>query len=155
MNRISDEGLEFIKLWEGCKLKIYKDSAGYPTIGVGHLIVDGDPAEAWKHKGLTMVQAMSLLRDDVQHACNCVNNYITWPLGQHQFDALVSFTFNVGSGSLYRSTLRKKLNKGEEGAVGKELVRWNKAGGKINPGLTKRRRAEGRLFNLADYGTGP
>ena len=155
MNNISDAGLDFIRRWEGCELKVYKDSAGYQTIGVGHLIVDADPLEAWQNKGITETEAISLLRDDVAHAEGCVHRYILWPLNQNQWDALISFTFNVGGGALKSSTLRRKLNMGEEGRVNKELLRWNKAGGKISSGLTKRRKAEGRLFNLGDYGGGP
>jgi len=147
--RTSDAGLAFITAWEGSKLRIYSDAAGYPTIGVGHLIVDSDPVEVWKHKGITEDEALVLLKDDVGAAEDPVNTYITWPLGQHQFDALVSFTFNVGGGNL------RKLNAGEEGSVGHELTRWNQAGGRVLAGLTKRRAAESRLFNLADYGTGP
>ncbi len=153
--RTSDAGLAFITAWEGSRLRIYNDAAGYPTIGVGHLIVDSDPVEVWTHKGITEDEALVLLKDDAGAAEDAVNAYITWPLGQHQFDALVSFIFNVGGGNLRVSTLRRKLNAGEEGSVGYELARWNKAGGRVLAGLTKRRAAEGRLFNLGDYGEGP
>ena len=148
----SDEGLKFIQRWEGTKLKVYKDVAGYPTIGSGHLIVDGDdPHKQWEHKGITAEEALELLKDDVGYAEDCVNRYISWPLKQTQFDALTSFTFNVGGRALRASTLRKKLNEGEEGRVGLELNRWNKAGGRVVAGLTKRRASEGRLFNLGKY----
>jgi len=153
--KTSDKGLEFISLWEGTKLRIYKDVAGYATIGTGHLIVEDDPAEKWKRKGITTEEALELLTNDVKHAEDCVNRYISWRLIQNQFDSLVSWTFNLGGHALYRSTLRKVLNGSCEAKVPKEMARWNKAGGKVVPGLTKRRRAEGRLFNLAEYGTGP
>jgi lysozyme len=147
----SDAGLAFITRWEGLELHVYNDVAGYPTIGVGHLIVDSDPPE-WKHRGITEEEALKLLSGDLVDAESAVEAYITWPLIQHQFDALVSFAFNVGGGALRASTLRKKLNAGEEGSVGSELVRWNKAGGEVVAGLTRRRQAESRLFNLGDYG---
>jgi GH24 family phage-related lysozyme (muramidase) len=147
--KTSDRGLEFIRRWEGCKLKVYKDAAGYPTIGVGHLIVDSDPVTRWERKGITEEEAMELLRVDVEHAESCVRRYIDWPLRQNEFDALVSFTFNVGGGNL-----RRKVNDGDNTAL-KEFPRWNRAGGRVLKGLTKRRQAEAALFNLADYGDGP
>jgi GH24 family phage-related lysozyme (muramidase) len=76
------------------------------------------------------------------------------PLQQHEYDALVSFTFNVGGGNLKRSTLRRKINNGCNTAVA-EFPRWNQAGGRVIAGLTKRRKAEANLFNLGDYGRGP
>ena len=153
--KTSDEGLNFISLWEGCKLKRYKDAAGYWTIGVGHLIVDSDPVEQWKNKGITAEKALWLLKDDVEHAELSINRYVTWPLKQTQMDALTSWCFNVGGYAVKNSTLVRLLNVSEEGKVGRELLRWNKAGGRIVAGLTKRRAAEGKLFNLGDYGQGP
>ena len=150
----SDEGLNFITLWEGCNLKRYRDAIGFWTIGVGHLIVDADPMEQWKNKGITAEKALELLKSDVDHAELLINRYVSWPLKQTQFDALRSWAFNCGS-AIRTSTLIRELNIGNEGRVGKELVRWNRAGGKILAGLTKRRAAEGRLFNLNDYGSGP
>jgi lysozyme len=158
--KVSPEGLEFLKLWEGCRLKIYLDASGYQTIGIGHLIVDSDPLEAWKKHGITEVQAISLLRDDVKFAADVVHNYTTQPLMQHQLDSLTSFVVNVGASAFWRSTLRKKLNADDHTAL-QEFPRWNKGRdpktGKLRvlPGLTKRRKAESRLFNLGDYGHGP
>jgi len=153
--KVSDEGLHFISLWEGCSLKRYADAAGYWTIGVGHLITDSDPQEAWKHKGIDAEKALQLLKIDIEHAESSINRYVTWPLKQTQHDALTSWCFNVGGYNVKVSTLVKLLNSSEEGKVGRELVRWNKAGGKILPGLTRRRKAEAKLFNLGDYGKGP
>jgi lysozyme len=156
--KTTPEGLQFIRLWEGFEPKIYKDAgAGYETIGVGHLITDDDPIEKWKHRGITEAQAILLLKGDVEHAEHCVNHYISWPLKDKQFDALVSAAFNIGPNVVNprTSTLARLLNRGEEGRVGQQLVRWNKAGGKVLAGLTKRRKAEARLFNLGEYGSGP
>jgi len=153
--KVSDEGLNFLSLWEGYKLKRYRDSNGYWTIGTGHLITDADPMEQWKHKGIDAEQALELLKIDVEHAESCINRYVTWPLKQTQMDALTSWCFNVGGYAVKNSTLVRLLNESEEGKVGRELLRWNKAGGRIVAGLTKRRAAEGRLFNLGDYGKGP
>jgi len=94
-----------------------------------------------------MVEAEELLKQDVGWAETVVNEYIIIELNQNQFDALVSFVFNVGSGNFKSSTLLKKLNKGEYGEVSKELKRWDKANGVVLPGLTRRRKAEGDLFN--------
>lgn len=155
--KASPKGLEFIKRWEGYRLKPYLDSAGLLTIGVGHLIVDGDPVEKWRRLGITHEKAFQLLQNDIGHAEYCVNSYIEWPLNQNQFDALVSFTFNVGGGALRASTLRKRLNGGEEGKVGHELLRWNKERNpetgrlRVSKGLSNRRKAEAKLFNLGVY----
>ena len=152
---VSDEGLDFIKDWEGCSLKRYRDPIGLWTIGTGHLIVDADPEEQWKHKGITAEKALELLKADVGHAELLINHYVSWPLNVAQMDALTSWAFNLGP-VIRTSTLIRELNKGNEGRVGKELVRWNKArneDGKVVvlAGLTRRRKAEGKLFNLGQY----
>jgi len=145
MRHITDNGLKLIKDFEGFSSKIYKDSAGFPTVGHGHLIL---PHE--KHlfqNGINMLQAEALLKADLQVAERAVSRLIKIPLSDNQFDSLVSFTFNLGSATLQRSTLRAKVNRAEHDSVPTEFMRWVYAGGKIIPGLIRRRRAEASLYS--------
>lgn len=142
MARISQTGLDLIKHFEGYSPVVYKDSGGHDTIGYGHKLKRGERFD----KPLSQAAAEALLRKDVAIAERAVDRQIKVPLSQPQFDALVSFTFNLGSGNLMRSTLRRKLNKGEYAAVPKELAKWVRSKGKVLPGLVRRRRAEGALF---------
>ncbi len=142
MARISQTGLDLIKHFEGYSPVVYKDSGGHKTIGYGHKLQRGERFD----KPLTKAQAEALLRKDVATAERAVGRLIRARLSQPQFDALVSFTFNLGSGNLARSTLRRKLNKGDYAAVPKELRKWVKSKGKTLPGLVRRRNAEGALF---------
>jgi GH24 family phage-related lysozyme (muramidase) len=139
--KTSRRGLEFIKSEEGCVLHVYQDQAGYPTIGVGHLIKAGE-----RFTAITEDEALELLAQDAKVAEDAVNRNVKVPLTQNQFDALVSFTFNCGTGALEKSTLLKLLNQGQYDAVPGELAKWVKAGGKTLQGLVNRRRHEGELF---------
>jgi len=141
--RISANGLKKLMQWEGTILHIYKDAAGLPTIGTGHLIVKGEDFSA----GITTEQAADLLQSDLMRFEDVVNSKVTVPLTQSQYDALVSFAFNVGVGAFRSSTLLKKLNAGDYDAIPEQLKRWNKAGGKVIDGLTYRRRNEIALWN--------
>ena len=144
----SNAGLEFITRHEGCELEVYDDVAGYPTIGVGHLIRDDDPDFSG---GITRDEAIELLKKDVEHAENCVESYVKVPLTQSQFDTLVSFVFNVGGGAFKDSTLLRLLNQEQYGEVPAQLQRWNKAGGQVVQGLINRREAESALWEEAIY----
>ena len=153
---MSEHGLELLKQWEGFKNTVYKDSAGLPTIGVGHLITSAEQSSGTitingvavpYANGLTDQQVLDLLAQDVKPAENTVNNGVKVALNQNQFDALVSFTFNVGSGSFNSSTLLKVLNQGQYDQVPDQLRRWNKAGGKVVQGLVNRRENEIKLWN--------
>ena len=95
---------------------------------------------------------MQLLTADAGKAAAAVKRLIAVPLKQHQQDALISFTFNCGEEALRTSTLRRRLNSGEYGAVPSELARWVFSGGKKLPGLVRRRAAEGALFSSGTYG---
>jgi lysozyme len=108
-----------------------------------------EPAEF--KKGITRERALALLRADAKKAALAVRQAITQPLKQTEFDALVSFTFNCGEGSLRRSTLRRRLNAGNRPAVRSELMKWVYSGGKKLPGLVRRRQAEGALFGNGKY----
>lgn len=141
--QISDIGIELIKTSEGSKLTAYPDpgTGGKPwTIGYGHThnVVKGDV--------ITQAQAEQFLRDDLQPIYITIETCVKAPLNQNQFDALCSFIFNVGGGSFAKSTLLKKLNAGDKKGAAQEFLRWNKAAGKVLPGLLKRRSAECQLF---------
>jgi len=152
---VSDAGLKFIADHEGLRLNLYNDPAGHATIGIGHLVhlgpINGSEPSDFKD-GITEQQAYDLLKSDVASAIKAVKDLITVPLNQQQFDALVSFTFNLGRGSLKSSDLRTRLNRGEYSAVPYELSRWVNGGGKKLPGLVKRRSDEGQLFQNGVYG---
>jgi lysozyme len=110
------------------------------TIGYGHT-KDVRPGDV-----VTLTEAEKLLIEDLEWSESVVNNQVKVPLNQNQFDALVSFVFNVGSGNFGKSTLLKRLNAGRYDDVPHELKRWNKGGGEVLPGLTRRREAETKLF---------
>lgn len=145
---ISPAGLSLIKHYEGYRSSIYKDAAGYPTIGYGHLLLDGEDEKF--RGGLDENQAEALLKSDVAQAEAAVRDLITVALNQNEFDALVSFTFNLGRKNLAESTLRRRLNAGERRAVAAEMNRWVHAGGRRLNGLVKRRAAEGEMFKHHD-----
>lgn len=135
-----------IKEFEGLRLHVYSDPAGLPTIGYGHLL---RPGEAFPD-GISNEQAEQLLMRDVQWAEDAVNKHVSVQLSQYQFDALVSFTFNVGGNAFAGSTLLKLLNSGDYAGAADQLLRWNKAkvNGKLQElaGLSRRRQRERELF---------
>lgn len=137
---ISQQGLELVKKFEGVKLQAYLDSVNIPTIGVGHIkgVKMGDT--------ITMEQADAFLADDIKEAEAAVSNCVKVQLEQCQVDALVSWTFNLGGGNLSKSTMLKRLNDGDFDGAADEMLKWNRAGGRVLPGLTKRRIAERMLF---------
>lgn len=141
----SDKGIALIKQFEGCKLTAYQDSVGVWTIGYGWTQpVDGKPIRA----GVTIKQetAERLLKTGLVSYERDVSRLVKVGMTQGQFDALVSFTYNLGARSLSTSTLLRKLNAGDYAGAADEFLRWNKAGGKVLNGLTRRREAERALF---------
>ena len=141
----SEKGIALIKKFEGCKLTAYQDSVGVWTIGYGWTQpVDGKPIRA----GMTIKQetAERLLKTGMVSYESDVSRLVKVGLTQGQFDALVSFTYNLGARSLSTSTLLRKLNAGDYAGAADEFLRWNKAGGKVLNGLTRRREAERALF---------
>jgi len=143
--RASENGINLIKRFEGCRLTAYQDSVGVWTIGYGWTQpVDGKPVG----KGMTITQqkANQLLTEGVAQYENGVTNLVTVPLNQNQFDALVDFAYNLGVNALKGSTLLKKINAGDYAGAVNEFTKWNKAGGKELAGLTRRREAEKSLF---------
>ncbi|EPK1682110.1 lysozyme [Klebsiella aerogenes] len=144
----SNEGIALIKGFEGCRLTAYPDpgTGGAPwTIGYGWTLpVDGKPVRP----GMTIDQATAdrLLKTGLVSYEKDVQKIVKVKLTQGQFDALVSFAYNIGSRALSTSTLLKKLNTGDIKGAADEFLRWNKAGGKVLSGLTRRREAERALF---------
>ncbi|CAH3774075.1 glycoside hydrolase family protein [Escherichia coli] len=141
----SEKGIGLIKQFEGCKLTAYQDSVGVWTIGYGWTQpVDGKLIRA----GMTIKQetAERLLKTGLVSYENDVSRLVKVGLTQGQFDALVSFTYNLGVRSLSTSTLLRKLNAGDYAGAADEFLRWNKAGGNVLNGLTRRREAERALF---------
>lgn len=137
---LSSRGLAFIAGFEGFRSAAYKDVGGIWTIGYGHTggVRAGDR--------VTRAQALELLRADVAVAEKAVRQLVTVAINQNRFDALVSFTFNVGTGAFSRSNLLRKLNAGDYLGVPKELMRWDKVNSEPVAGLTRRREAEADLW---------
>ena len=137
---VSENGLDLIKRFEGCRLSAYQDSVGVWTIGYGHTrgVKRGDK--------ITRAQADEFLAQDAAGAASDVERRVKVPLNQNQFDALVSFTFNLGDGNLKSSTLLRRLNEGNYRAAADQFGRWVFAGGVLLDGLVKRREAERQLF---------
>jgi lysozyme len=138
--QVSPEGLEKLKQFEGLELTAYQDVAGIWTIGYGHTggVKEGDT--------ITLEEAELLLRKDLRRFEATVSKVITAKLSQNQYDALVSFTYNVGERAFIKSTLRRKLNQGDYAGAAEEFPRWVYAGGKIVKGLQNRRAQERALF---------
>ena len=136
----SEAGLALIRKFEGLRLSAYKCPAGVPTIGYGTT------------KGVKMGQAITrdeadrLLREDAKRLASHITALVKVKLSQHQFDALVSFVYNVGPSAFAGSTMLRLINQGLYADAARQFQRWNKAGGEVLPGLTRRRAAERDLF---------
>lgn len=146
----SNNGLNLIKKWEGCYLESYTCPAGVWTIGYGTTQYPRG-GKVQRDQVISPQAAENYLRFEVDEKAVAVAKLITVPLNQNQFDALVSFAYNVGSGALESSTLRKKLNAGDYLGAAEEFMVWNKltkpSGEKVEcEGLTNRRRIERALF---------
>lgn len=153
--RLSQKGIDFILDREGTKMKNglhipYGDGAkatdegpgNWATIGYGHLIQPKHTFVPGQEQPITEEEARALFEDDVQRFVNGVTRLVKVPLTQNEFDALVSFAFNLGLGNLSRSTLLKRLNAGDKAAVPLEMMRWEG---------TQRRTFEGRIFSQGVY----
>lgn len=143
--QITSQGVQLIKTFEGFSSIPYICQAGVNTIGYGHAIRKG---EKWDNPNaiITEEEAIELLRQDVNIAERAVLRLIRVPLEDWHFDSLVSFTFNLGSGALQASTLRRRLNEGDYYGASLQFDRWVYGGGRRLPGLVRRRRAERILF---------
>ena len=144
--KISEKGLGLIKEFEGLVLKPYKDAVGIPTIGYGNPYYEDGRKVSLSDPAITEERATELLKMVVKRYEDAINRYVQVPITQNQFDALVSFAYNIGNENVRKSTLMKLLNRKQYTEAADQLLRWNKAGGKTLKGLTRRRQAERTLF---------
>jgi GH24 family phage-related lysozyme (muramidase) len=154
MLKITPALVEMVGEFEGFRAELYNDAANHATIGFGHLvhlgpIHGGEPANF--QRGISREEALEMLRNDLANAETQVNERVTVPLKAHQYDALVSFAFNVGRGHFADSALLERLNGGEYDSVPSEMRRWVFAGGRPLLGLIRRRQREGTLFARGIY----
>ena len=146
MRHMTDEGLDLIKLYEGYSPSAYLCPANHCTIGYGAIWGLDNNRGTEEHPDINEEQADQLLRRDVQISEVAVLRLIKVPLEDGQFNSLCSFVFNLGSGSLQSSTLRRKINRGDYIGAADEFPRWVFAGGRKLKGLIKRRNHERLMF---------
>jgi len=139
---LSEKGLDLSKTSEGFCDHIYRDVAGFRTIGYGHLV---KPTESFSG-GIAEPRAAAILAADVQQAEEAVSRLVKVALTQGEFDALVDFCFNLGAGRLAGSTLLRELNAGHHDTAAEQLLSWDRAAGVVNSGLKARREAELKLW---------
>jgi len=144
--KTSQAGIDLIKRFEGFSGNPYRCPADIPTIGYGSTRYADGREVSMSDPAITEPQAIQLLADTLGRYEKGVTGLATAPLTQSQFDALVSFAYNLGLGNLGNSTLLKKLNNRDYAGAADEFPRWVRGGGKILPGLVKRREAERKLF---------
>lgn len=140
MTNSSRAGLGLVKTFEGCKLTAYLCPAGVPTIGYGRT------TGVKLGQKITQAQADAWVVEEYDEFEARVRRIVQVPLTANQLGALTSFAYNLGSGALASSTLLRLLNEGDYAGAAAQFGRWNKAGGKVLAGLTKRRAAEAALF---------
>ena len=143
--KISEDGLELIKKFEGCETTAYQDSVGVWTIGFGHTkgVEEGQTC--------SIEDAESMLANEMDEYEGYINNMVKVDLQQHEFDALVAWVYNLGPTNLGESTMLKVLNGGQFDRVPDEMNRWTRAGGEILEGLVRRRQAESLMFQNLDW----
>lgn len=136
--------IDLIKKYEGFRPQAYQDSVGVWTIGYGTTRINGEPVKA----GMTITedQALQLVQQEVNKLWSQIEQISRVSLNQNQMNALVDFAYNLGFNALKNSTLMNKVNAGDFTGAANEFTRWVYAGGKILPGLVKRREAEKQLF---------
>ena len=144
--KTGQKGLDIIKQFEGFSSKPYLCPAGVPTIGYGATYYLDGRKVTMQDPPITQSQATALLQMMVRNYEAAVNRYVQVKINQNQFDALVSFAYNLGNAALQKSTLLKKLNAGDYQCAANEFLKWNRAGGRELAGLTRRRKAERALF---------
>ena len=159
---LSEMGIKFIKSYEGKIMRNglhvmyddhtgkpisrYEDAKGFPTIGYGHLITESEKAKNLYLNGITEEEANALFKQEIAVFERNILRVVTVELTQHEFDALVSFSFNVGTGNFNGSTLLKLLNQNKKKEAAEQFTRWIRSKGVILPGLVRRREAERDLF---------
>lgn len=149
--RMSDAGIDaMLKKFEGCRLKAYRCPAGILTIGYGHTSAAGDP-QVVEGMTITQEQALEILHCDLIKYEKGVAELVKVQLTQNQFDVLVDFAYNAGVGALAKSGLLRAVNAGNFDAVPDELMKWTKGGGKVLPGLVRRRQAEAAWWRAHEH----
>lgn len=144
--KVNNAGIQLIKSFEGCLLNAYLDSVKVATIGFGATYYENGSKVKIGDK-ITQQRANELLAWHINEFAENVEKVITSELNDNQFSALVSFAFNLGVANLKKSTLLKKVNVNPNDiSIGTEFLKWNKAGGKVLGGLTRRRKAEYALY---------
>lgn len=143
--RLSDEGVALLKEYEGFSATAYRCPAGKLTAGYGHVLLAGEAQEC----PLTEAKAEAWLRRDVEKIEKTLENMVLLPLAQGQWDAVVCLAYNIGCAALSKSTLLRKINAGDVSGAAGEFERWIFAGGRVLPGLVRRRQAEKQLFMTA------
>jgi len=147
ITNISKKGVDLIKSFEGLRLKPYLCSAKVPTIGYGNTFYENGSKVTLKDEAITEARATELLEWSLKKFEQYVDSYCIDSINQNQFDALVSFCYNLGPANLKSSTLLKKVNKDpNDPTIRAEFMKWNKAGGRALVGLTRRREAEANLY---------
>lgn len=139
--KTSQQGINLIKSFEGFSSKAYRCPAGVLTIGYGHTgnVNEGDE--------ITEQEAEGLLRSDLSKFERDIESCVRVPLKQHQFDALVSFVYNVGIGNFQDSTMFIKINRNpDDASIADEFYKWKYAAGRFLPGLVERRKKEAELY---------
>jgi lysozyme len=153
--QMSDHGIGLLTQWEGFKTNVYDDGVGVATIGVGHALTPSeksggalniDGTQVPYSDGISSDQVEALLACDLHKYENALNDAIAVDLAQNQFDALVSFSFNIGIAGFQGSTVLKDVNNSNFDAVPDDLRKWEKAGGVFNQGLANRRENEIKLW---------
>ena len=154
---VSSEAIKVIQHHEGIRYKAYQCPAKLWTIGVGHVLYpeqgklpidqrDGYPLRPEDNRAFSKDEVDAILKSDLQRFERGVSSFCPVALSQGMFDGLVSFSFNVGLGTLQRSTLRQKLLRGDKAGAAEEFMKYCMAGGKILKGLQNRRIDERALF---------
>lgn len=139
--KIDETGLDLISRFEGFVNHPYPDIAGHLTIGFGHMIMPGE-----HFTKITREEALELLATDAEKAEHAVNSLVKVALDQNQFNALVSFVYNIGIDSLKHSTLLRLINDGNFAEAATEILKWDWAGGHEIVGLLNRRQIESVLL---------
>ena len=143
-------GIDMIKHFEGFRSAPYKCPAGIPTIGYGATFYTNGKKVTMSDKSITETEAVALLKSMLVSFEKYVDSYCVDAINQNQFDALVSFCYNLGPSNLKSSTLIKKVNANpNDPAIRVEFMKWTKAGGRTLAGLVKRREAESNLYFTA------
>jgi lysozyme len=144
---LNDKGYQLIAKHEGLRLSPYLCPANVPTIGYGNTFYPSGKKVTMQDKPITQATAMWMLKETANKFAQDVDKLVTSNITQNQFNALVSFAFNLGSAALGRSTLLRKVNLNpKDTSITQEFMKWNKAGGRVLSGLTKRRADEAALY---------